>query len=154
MTKDSFVDIVGELRQVSDQLNQATDDAAKMVAEVETFLNTECSIGVPASVEFAQERPDETTMIKRYLAYARVSGKFRIAITSAAFFVNEDGDDVRQELEPVAWPSAPREYKLASVAVMLELLKAIIENATSKVEKASDAVDAVSDVLLALYIDK
>jgi hypothetical protein len=149
--KDS---IVGELRQVSSQLNQATDDAAKMVAEVETFLNNECSVGVPASVEFAEDRSVAATPIKRYLSYARVNGKFRIAITSVAFVVDEDGDDVQKELEPIAWPSAPRDYKLASIAVMPELLKAIVSEAAMKIEKASGAVDAVSEVLSALRTEK
>ena len=48
-------DAIASLRELSPQLNEATDEAAAVVSDVEKFLNEECSIGLPVRVEIASE---------------------------------------------------------------------------------------------------
>ena len=84
---------VERIRELSPQLNAATDDANRVVAAVEQFLNEDCKVGIPAGVVavYAAEDSQDAAMT---LGYWRVQGKYRIAV---GFNENVEGT-IRQYL--------------------------------------------------------
>lgn len=142
MSKDLDL-AIDEIRKLSPQLNEVTDEAAEVVGTVERFLNETCSIGLPVQVT-VKLCPDDT---KLCLEYGRVNGKFRIAVS--LWGLNEDGDFART-LFRKPWLSCPRAEKLASFEALPELLEEIASEADSAVEGTASMSSTVKSVLQAL----
>lgn len=112
---------IATIRELAPQLNDATDNANRVVAEVEAFLADECSLGLPVRIAINDIE---------WLAYCRVDGKFRIAVATGA------------ELTP--FDQCPRGLKLAACAQLPELLKALALEATRHIEGTRETVSAVA----------
>src|SRR6266516_4647984 len=102
-----FKESILQLRKTSARLNEFTDLANSTIGTLEKFLNEICSIGLPVSVDAWE---DDRTRLR--LAYARIGGKFRIAIIEE----KKSADDLPvdshkphwQEVDTRAWSEAPR----------------------------------------------
>jgi len=149
---------IENLRSLSPKLNKATDDANNVVQAVETFLNDECRLGVPAEV-LAIENDDEHSDTS--LAYARVAGKYRIAVTTRWFKVrDEDGtpftDDfgnpepILMSVETSAWSESPRAMKLKTFKELPTLLEQLAKEAEEAISSTTEASEAVGKILAAL----
>jgi hypothetical protein len=126
---------LAKLREIAPRLNAATDQASKLVAQVEKFLVEELRIGVSAEVCY-EELPAGTDdgnhalRIRHSLAFGRSGGSFRIHVVTETVAVDDGfpgGTTLSQER--MLWPSCPRETKLKALEKLPELLDKIIEEA-------------------------
>jgi hypothetical protein len=126
---------MARLREIAPRLNAATDQASKLVAQVEKFLVEELRIGVSAEVTY-EELPagtdDDNRMLKirHSLAFGRGSGSFRIHVLRETIAEGDGGvPPTILAQERMLWPSCPRETKLKAFEKLPELLDKIIEAA-------------------------
>ena len=129
---------MAELRDSTKRLNAITDNANALVRDVEEFLNKECSVGVYASVIVSSTTHEEHDVtFYTSLSYARVNGKYRIAI--------ENGRDDDPEPAIRAWAECTRDEKLEALAklpwLILEIAK-IMQAATARAEETVSTVAA------------
>src|SRR5437868_15537433 len=69
---------VNKLRALAPQLNNAVDEANRVVAVVERFLAQECHLGVEADIPVTYNDKGKATLL---LKYGPVEGSYRIALT-------------------------------------------------------------------------
>lgn len=144
---------IESLRSISPSLNAATDEATRVVAMVEKFLNEECSIGLPA--ETCVDSINLTSKASRitWLEYRRVDGKFCVAVVTGVQteFSDDYGhpDSAWKEEEVVRWASAPRDLKLKSFEKLPKLLERIAAAAGEAASKTAAAADTVGKLLAA-----
>ena len=135
------------IRHHATGLNEVTDDAQAIVARVEKFLN-ECSIGLAADVEFDEVDAGPKTSRCRCLSYARVDGKYRIAVTTHLFLDHGEPQLNRYwsdpDNPPKSWGSCRRETKLASFKVLPELLTTIAEQAGNTPQTVNETNETVA----------
>ena len=155
-----------ELRQLAPELNKATDDAKAVVEVVEKFLNEECSLGLHCSVWLSEtdvpldEGETGTRSEQKYLAYARVEGRFRIAVEISDVTEwpdYQDPDVVRRRVHSegcVPWASCPRDLKLETFAALPELLETIAREGRMAIKRTADTSKTVEQVLEALGTDR
>ena len=139
-------DAIDGLRVHSARLNQLTDDAAKVIKQVEDFLNVECSAGVFARVVVSRigSSDDEYQNTgARYLAYCRVGPRFRIAVDWAA-------DDNPSEPDPKAWSDCKRDDKLESLEKLPELIAEISKELGDRVKKVEESLEVAKAVKIIL----
>lgn len=105
---------------------------------VEQFLNTECSIGIEASV--SDDSSENSTNYER-LEYTRLGQRFRIAVVRR----NENGNE-----EYTPWSDCPRDVKLRSFSKLPELLASIAEKVQAELAIAETAEAAVEKIYAAL----
>ena len=142
------------LRAVAPKLNAATDEAAKVVDEVERFLG-ELSLGVAASAPnpFRSESWKDEDGARQYaadfrLAYGRCAGKLRIYVERDAYEVDDTGEWHRDiEKEAFVWSSRNRDEKLDAFAQLPALLDAIADRAESLTSKAAETAATVRGLL-------
>ncbi len=163
---EAIRDSLEQLRQLSPELNAATDQANAIIERVEKFLAEECSIGVPEEVEVSvvpygldhaivEESPMGIGFRKAViLAYARCQGTYRFVVRTEKQIVDmtEYGpDDVREceILSEQPWAQCPREVKLETFAFLPELLQAIAAQAAELASKAVDTGKTIQAVLKA-----
>ncbi len=164
MTED-LKKAIESLREVSPKLNAATDEANRVVALVEEFLNDECSIGLPVEREVPElfervrdfDQTGETMGRAIYLAYERLGDKYRIVLKTVAQTLVADEDDRYnpewEDGEPgkkIAWPEATRNQKLLSFPILLDLLMGIASQANKCIKGVAETTEAVEKILGAL----
>ena len=146
---DNLKDALKRLSAISPKLNAATDEAAGVVAVVETFLNETCSIGL--SVDVPLEGVSEAgSHAPAALSYRRVEGRYRLAVVIWATDEPDRGDQAKGGLLVRPWVSAPRDLKLRSFSKLPELLTQLAEEAERLTDAASLTAHAVRDILKAL----
>jgi hypothetical protein len=135
---------MARLREIAPRLHAATDQASKLVAQVEKFLVEELHIGVSAEVCYEQvsagsDEDDQEQRVRHSLAFGRSGGSFRIHVVRETIAL-EDGASVQTILsqERILWPSCSRETKLKAFEKLPELLDKIIEEA-ERLAETSDA---------------
>jgi len=126
---------MAKLREIAPRVNAATDQASKLVAQVEKFLVEELRIGVSAEVCYEElpagtDDDDHALRIRHLLAFGRSGGSFRIHVVRETVAV-DDGASARTTLaqERMLWPSCTRETKLKAFEKLPELLDKIIVEA-------------------------
>jgi hypothetical protein len=133
---------VERLRTSTQHLNSICDAAAKVIRDVESFLE-ECHVGVSAYVEM--HRVDETGM-GHYsiegLSYNRYNGKFRIC----TYYVPCDASGPEDEVER-PWSESSRDEKLGSLEFLPQLIVEIAKNVEERKDKAEKAINAVTAFL-------
>jgi len=145
---------IERIRSLAPDLNKATDEAQKVVARVEQFLDG-CGIGVTAEAQFSNEDLDENMSRQRQLSYARVAGKFRIAVTATLCEMLENTTKFMPDEDnpPIAWGSCPRDIKLESFGRLPELLEKIADRASELSQAATDTTKTVKEILDAVPDD-
>lgn len=158
------------LRAASSKLNASTDAAAKVVAEVEKFLD-KLGIGLSAESDVFRSEPyedddqdeagwrdedgnDSRPEVCYTLNYGRVGGKFRIHVATSLCGTKLDarGFAVFQErfLDRTIWSSCSREMKIESFAKLPEILGKLTDRAVELSAAADEAAKTVKDVLAAM----
>lgn len=94
------------IRKLAPKYNAVIDKANAAVLRIEEFLNVECSVGLPVSVNF--QSPGGICVV---LWYARIAGKYRIGL------------DVGEG--PIPWPECRGRHKLKAYGHLPELLMKI-----------------------------
>jgi hypothetical protein len=144
---------MAKLREIAPRLNAATDQASKLVGQVEKFLVEELHIGVSAEVCY-EELPagsddnNHSLKIRNSLAFGRGGGSFRIHVVRETVEVN-DAASARTTLtqERILWPSCTRETKLKAFEKLPELLDKIIEEA-ERLAQTSEATRVKVDAMI------
>jgi hypothetical protein len=140
---------IANLRSLTPELNAVTDRAATLVLAVEHFLNEECQLAIPASVQCVLG--DENNGRVRFgvqLEYSRWEGKFRLIV---ADFVKDDRDD-EDISNRLPWANCTRDRKLATVDLIPHLLMRIGKTVQSTIKDAKKNADAVEQCLADLGI--
>ena len=158
MTNENVTESIERLRELAPKLNQATDEANRIVGLVERFLNEECSIGVPCEIEARVtdlrkvDRKAEALVETMYLVYARVQGKYHLAVNTV---VERALGDSGQPREPVSantkvWLSCSREEKLATFPKLPALMDRIACEAAEMAERTANAAQSVHEMQTSL----
>jgi len=147
------------LRDMSPKLNEATDRANELVAAVEAFLNKECSIGIGARVLFRETKRQEldpnddertqTVEVEEWLVYERIGPGYHIGIALTEL-VGGLAESYRADIGVLPWSQEDRDTKLASFAVLPDLLQTIAENVGAVVDKTDGVIDVVAKLTDAL----
>ena len=149
-----------KLAKAAPKLNRATDAANAIFKAVEDYLGT-LSLGIESSVfvtaddvaddegENAEGKAVEVE-VRSFLEYARVGGRFRLAI--GAVKVRSFGTDElsRQILPTIAWDQATRLEKLVAVEKLPDLIEQLATEAERLAEAADSASSAVAKILKAV----
>src|SRR5262249_18058801 len=144
---------MAKLREIAPRLNVATDQASKLVAQVERFLVEELHIGLSAEVCYEEvpagtDDDNQTLRIRHSLAFGRGGGSFRIHVLRETVAVDE-GTSARQTLaeERILWPSCTRETKLKAFEKLPDLLDKIIEGAERLTQASETARVKVEEMM-------
>jgi hypothetical protein len=144
---------MARLREIAPRLNAASDQASRLVAQVEKFLVDELHIGVSAEVcyeEFPAGTDDDNRVlqIRHSLAFGRDGGSFRIHLLKETIDV-DDGTSARTTLaqERILWRSCTRETRLKAFEKLPDLLDKIIEEA-ERLAQASEGARVKVDAML------
>ncbi len=144
---------MARLRELAPRLNAATDQASRLVAQVEKFLVDELHIGVSAQVCYEDvpagiDEDDRALSTRQSLAFGRAGGNFRIHVVLETAAL-ADGSSPRAPLsqERILWPSCCREIKLKAFEKLPELLDKIIEEAERLARTADDTTAKVNDMI-------
>jgi hypothetical protein len=141
-----------KLRDRADELNTLTDEAARLVAEIEDFLGRTCSAGVTAYVPVRAvgitDGEGKYTGIDWFqsLGYERVGKRFRICVVT--------GDDFDPEsCQTTAWAECDRATKLDTLAKLPDLIHAVAESLQRRVDDARNAIGSAKDVVRAFGME-
>jgi len=129
---------VNKLRALAPQLNNAVDEANRVVAVVERFLAQECHLGVEADIPVTYNDKGKATLL---LKYGPVEGSYRIALT------HSDGES-RFVTHP--WANCDRSEKLTSFAVLPRLLMAVAKAVETQIASTTATVTTVTQIMSAL----
>ncbi len=142
---DELKQRMARLRAIAPRLNNATDQASKLVALVERFLTEELRIGISAessgfnSWSAGKDEDGKSLMVHQTLAFGRVNGAYRIHVVDELRIVDDEGGP--QGLvsrQATLWPSCGREIKLRAVEKLPELLDKIINETERLAETAGE----------------
>jgi len=142
------------LRLIAPRLNNATDQASKLVAMVERFLAEELRIGVAAKTSEFHSWDEGTTdegesrRVIQTLAFGRVGPGYRIHVVTETGVVDAAGkwQETTQRAETL-WPSCSRETKLKAFEKLPELLDAIIASAEEPAQTADETASKVEEMI-------
>ncbi len=145
---------MARLRELAPRLNNATDQASRLVAMVDKFLVEELHIGISAeSTEFnswstGKDEDDNERVIRQTLAFGRVGAGYRIHVVEETVIVDKEGRG--QELigkQATAWPSCGRETKMRAIEKLPELLDKIIQETERLAETAGDTASKIGAMI-------
>jgi len=163
-------DSLAKLKSLAPNLNQAADSGDAIVANVEQFLNKECSLGVPAAVvvEQSNERTAKDAgddRVRDYdvlaLSYERLpSGKYGIALVESTRrytlgVLNEWNeyeaiDDHETDRVVVPWGQASRINRLKALPklpALIESLAGIVGKLAAAAHEANGAAAQLAKAL-------
>lgn len=143
-------DQIAQLRAITPRLHAVTDEAARIVQIVETFLGEECKLGLAAYYDF--DHVDDrrgATVFCRSLEYGRIDGQFRLLISEVDI---DPETDERNSLSRTAWVNCTREMKLRSIEYIPDLLAAIGQKVRSTIKQTEEATVKVNALLQDLGI--
>lgn len=133
------------LTSSASKLNAVSDELGKPIASIEAALK-KLNLGVSTWVEFAGSVDHNIGWFwERSLGYAKVSGKWCIAIrTSSGDFSEEPNEEY--------WPfsEAPRAYRLEAVDRLLDLLEKLVTAADETTGKLKEKIDTTNQVAKAI----
>jgi hypothetical protein len=138
MMEELLKEAMQQIKGLTPRLNKVTDMANEVTRHVELFLNHEMSVGVPAEVAIGS--PGEQT---ESLVYARVNGKFRIAVV---VLDKATGNEVM--FKP--WADCTREIKLRSFRYLPLLMTKLASEIAQQLAEVEEAAVQVAEVLASI----
>ena len=128
-----------KLPQAAATINSATDALGKAVAELDSVLK-KYGLGVPTWVSFhTQVDHDAGHLYEEYVGYAKVNGKWGIAVATYTF--NENCPPREDEW---LFNDAPRKLRVDAVGKIPDLLEAIVKEARDMSLKIDEKTAEVS----------
>lgn len=156
------------LRAATAKLNASTDEAGRIIQQVERFLGEEMGIGISADTAYFLDEPyegddqDEAGWIDEVgnparpdvchaLGYGRIGGKYRIHVitTLEGHKTNSHNGLTRHTtvLDRTPWASCPRDLKLTAFPVLPKLLERLADRAKELASQADSAAKTVEDLM-------
>lgn len=135
---DDLQQAVAKLRTLSPRLNNAVEQAQRVVHQIEHFLAHECHVAIQAEVPVTYNEKGVAVVLLRY---GRVDGKFRICLTST------DGDS---RFLTRSWAECDRSEKLASFPALPRLLLAVTKAVETQINATNATASTVSTLMTAL----
>ncbi len=147
------------LRAVAPRLNKVTDEATRIVSQVEKVLTEELHLGIACDVCFEYHKGKDPAVDSdgdevewansRSLAFGRVNG---IHVLEERHHKSDDGScvgryDVLVSEERTPWPSCDRETKLQAFAKLPQLLDEIFKKAGELAKTAEETASTVKEML-------
>jgi hypothetical protein len=133
------------------RLNKASDELSKAIAPIETVLK-KLNLGISKWHTFAGGNPDQDgDYFSREIGYAKVGGKWCIALAERSGNIHGSQDDVSES--EWAFNDAPRQLRIRAVKEIPKLLDALIDEAekvTSALETETTRAMGVAETLTAL----
>jgi hypothetical protein len=128
-------------------LNQVSDKLAKSVADIDSAIG-KLNLGIRCWVSYSDiTYPDGWTSWRKYIGYAKLKGKWGIALASCTDHGGEPADDWE------SWPfnESPREMRLEAVEFIPKLLEELTKEAAKTSQKLRSKLDPAQE--LASLID-
>lgn len=149
------------LREIAPQLNEAADEANRIVASVEKQLR-DMNLGVTAASdafdvsneEYVDEDSDEKVFreTSRHLVFGRLANKLTERATYQIHVLELTSQGVRAgELDLVSedrihWSSCDRETRTEALSELANLLDILLAKATKKLDATKRAAEAVKEI--------
>jgi len=131
------------LGDLAKRVNAATDEAARIVQGVESYLSDTIHLGVGAAITIdLDEDRDEGNRSEKRLVYDRYGSKFRI-------FVLHDLDfqGVPDRQEKTLWANCPRDVKLLAFNCLPALLDELAERLEGTLEQVKLNSETIQSLL-------
>lgn len=126
-------------------MNVVSDELNKPIVAIDAALKT-LNLGVTTWVEFAGSVDHNAGCFwARSLGYAKISGKWGIAIRTMA---GDFGDEPSEEYWPFS--DAPRAYRLEAADKLPDLIEKLVTAADETAEKLKQKIDATNQVAQAI----
>lgn len=133
------------------RLNRASDDLTEAIGPLDAAFKA-LNLGVTAWYKYAGDEDDLGQFWNHYIGYAKVDGKWGLAISSVSGEVGGAPDE--HDDEEWLFNDAPRAMRIEAIPYIPALLEALVErvNATAadlqaKAAIARDVVDTINTVL-------
>ena len=117
----------------SEELNAASDEFTKPIAQLDAALQV-LNLGVITWQKVIGGEDDYANHWRREVGYARVGGKWGLAIRAIAGNHNVDDDSQEQWL----FSEAPRSYRIEAIEKIPDLLEELIKNADKTTKKLKE----------------
>ena len=158
------------LRTIAPRLNQSSEDAARIIAEMHAFLEG-LNLGIVGeghcykSASHIEHDPDDNInpasrrrQVASYLVYDRgpVGNAFSIHVrhdTSAPDPYDQAGGYEVVDTDAESWGSCSRNDRLKAFATLPTLLESIFKNATRAAEEAEKTTGLVRETMSSLGIE-
>jgi hypothetical protein len=125
------------------KLNGVSNELSKPIMEIEAALKR-LNLGIPTWVVFVDwHDPNTGAFWDREVGYAKVSGKWGIAIRANEGNYNDPESTVSEEW---LFNDAARGFRVAAVDKLPELLERLIVSAEETAEKLSEKIEAARQV--------
>ncbi|MGA8491911.1 MAG: hypothetical protein WB711_15900 [Terriglobales bacterium] len=135
-----------QLSEVASDLNAISDELGKSISEIDAALK-KLNLGISVWVEISSWEGDELDYYREDIGYAKVTGKWGIALRTVSGNHNwPDRDDVEQWL----FNDGPRKLRLSAIQKVPELLATLSEEAVKTTKKIKDKLAEAKDVATAV----
>jgi len=138
-----------QLSKVAADLNAVSDELGKSIAELDAALK-KLNLGVTTWIQVQLVRDPQTADFEGdYLGYAKVGGKWGIALRKTSGNYNYAPDEPPEE-----WPfnEGPRELRLEAIEKIPELLNKLSEAATKMAANVRDRLGEAQQVAEAIKL--
>jgi hypothetical protein len=135
-----------KLQLVASNLNQVSDGLRDAVAQIDVAikdLNLGCSVWV---IVTHHSDPDTEFFRNEDLGYAKVGGKWGIALRTVSGRLGDESEDVEQWL----FNDAPRSLRISGIEKLPQLLERLAEDATAAAEKVRGSLAVAQDFVAAI----
>jgi hypothetical protein len=134
-----------QLSSVASDLNTVSDELGKSIAEIDLALK-KLNLGVSVWVDI-NEWEDDLDYYKEQLGYAKIDGKWGIALRTVSGNLNwPDRDEVEQWL----FSDAPRRLRLAAIETLPDMLKSLSDEAVETTSKIKGKLAEAKEVAAAV----
>jgi hypothetical protein len=135
---------IQQFPEAASKLNAATDQLGKSVGQLDAVLK-KFSLGVPTWVSFKLESDENLDYYyKEELGYAKIGGKWGVAIRTVEYNPGRRDNDIEQWL----FNEAPRLLRVQAIEKIPELLQAMLEAAGVMSKQIAEKAEEL-DVLTA-----
>jgi hypothetical protein len=132
--------LLSQIQHLTPQLNDATDEAAQAVRQIESFLD-ECGVGLFFCLVVMENEDNEAV----HLLYQRVRDRFRIAVRVQ----NMDAMGIRDNTL-VPWAESPRHIKMLTFPYVPELLKVVVGGLAAEIDKTTSTTQLAGEIMAAV----
>ena len=140
---DRVKHLIQQFPTAASSLNNATDQFGKSIGQLEAVLK-KFGLGIPTWVSFSEWWSDDNVHFSREeLGYAKIGGRWGLAIRTVSGNIGPDPDD----MECWLLPEAPRHLRMLATEAIPNLLEALLAEAAKMTEQISEKtaeVDALT----------
>ena len=149
-SKDSLTERVNasskQLSAASVQLNAVSDELGKLIAELEAAIK-KLNLGVEAWTRVSGTSSDGGAYTREDLGYAKVDGKWGIALRSVS---GHEAFDDSENCEETPFNEAPRHLRIAAIDKIPNLIDKLSAAAEATTKEISGKLDRVREVVTAV----